>query len=125
MIQFDKREAAALSVELPKLGLKGARVVGDTIVEGGKDLRDVWKRNATETAGEHGRLYPQSIESNLRVSTDFVVEVGPNPAKPQGSMSFEFGSSKQPPHLDGQRAADEVVPLIERRIGTALGLLGL
>lgn len=123
-LNFDTRDAHALRVELPRIGIKGARVIGDVLVEGGKDLRDTWKRNARETAGEHGRLYPESIESNVALSTDFVVEVGPNPDKPQGGMSFEFGSSKQPPHLDGQRAADEVVPRIERRIDSALGLMG-
>ena len=125
MIRFDSHAAAALSVELPKIGMRGARVMGDVLVEGGKDLREAWKRNARETAGEHGRLYPESIESHLVPSLALVVEVGPNPSKPQGSMSFEFGSSKQPPHLDGQRAADEVVPRIEKRIDSALGLLGL
>lgn len=30
--------------------------------------------------------------------------VAPDPGMPQGGMSFEFGSSNQPPHLDGARA---------------------
>ena len=124
MIRFDTHELAALSAAMPKLGIRGGKAIHDVLTEGGRDLRDTWARNAAQTAGEHGRLYPQSIESNIALSTDFVVEVGPNPDKPQGGMSFEFGSSKQPPHLDGQRAADEVVPRIEKRIDSALALLG-
>ena len=125
MIRFDTHELDALAVEMPRLGVKGAKAIHDVLVEGGEDLRDQWAKNATETAGKHGRLYPKSIESNLVISTDVVVEVGPNPNKPQGGMSFEFGSSKQPAHLDGQRAADEVLPVIRGRLTTALFHLGL
>jgi hypothetical protein len=124
MMRVDTHELDSLAIELPKLGFKGGKAMGSVLREGGDDLRDTWKRNARETAGEHGRLYPESIEANVVVSTDFVIEIGPNPDKPQGGMSFEFGSSKQPPHLDGQRALDEVGPRIEKRIDSALGLLG-
>lgn len=119
-LEFDAHELKSLSVDLPKLGRAGAKVMHEVITEGGDQLRDMWKRNAKATAGKHGRLYPESIEANLKISTDIVVEVGPNPAKPQGGMSFEYGSSKQPPHLDGQLAADEIVPAIQGRIQTKL-----
>lgn len=125
LISFDTSDVAALAVDLPKLGVKGAKVMHDVITEGGKDLRDTWKRNAAATSGEHGKHYPNSIEDKLIVSTDIVVEVGPNPDKPQGGMSFENGSVNQPPHNDGKKAADEIVPQLSRRIDSALGLLGL
>ena len=120
MIRFDDRELRTFGAELPRLGVKGARAMHAVIVEGGNELRDKWRDNATETAGEHGRLYPKSIDAKLVPSTDIIVDVGPNPSKPQGGMSFEFGSSKQPPHLDGQRAADEVIPKIAGRATTVL-----
>lgn len=125
MIRVDTRELSSLALEMPRLGRAGAKAMVDVFTDAGEDLRAAWVRNATETAGRHGRLYPKSIESRLLVSTDIVVEVGPNPNKPQGGMSFENGSVNQPPHNDGKKAADEVLPRIERRVVSALGLLGL
>lgn len=125
MIRTDASELASLALEMPKLGAKGAKAISDVLVEGGKELRDLWAANATKTAGKHGRWYPKSIESRLLVSTDIVVEVGPNPNKPQGGMSFENGSVNQPPHNDGKKAADEVLPTIEKKVVSALGLMGL
>lgn len=120
MIHFDTHELDNLAIEMPRLGRKGFKVMADVMTKGGEDLRDKWRENAKETSGEHGKHYPKSIESHLVISTDIVVEIGPNPAKPQGGMSFEFGSSKQPAHLDGQRAADEILPVIQGRAATAL-----
>jgi hypothetical protein len=38
-------------------------------------------------------------------------------------MSFEYGSRNQPPHLDGQRAADAVGPTIDKLVSAAIGQL--
>ena len=120
MIRFEANELREFSAELPRLGVAGGRAMVKVMIEGGNELRDKWRDNAKETAGEHGRRYPDSIEANMRLSTDIVIDVGPNPNKPQGGMSFEFGSSKQPAHLDGQRAADEVLPKIAGQATTEL-----
>lgn len=120
-MSFDKRELDALAVDLAGKGAKGHAVARKVLLQGGDDLRDKWRANATESAGLHGRLYPRSITAEEKFSTDIVVEIGPDTSKPQGGMSFEFGSSKQPPHLDGQRAADVVVPWVERNVLDALG----
>lgn len=125
MITFDTHELATLAVDLGKIGAKSTGVMVKVFKESGDELVKEWAANARETAGEHGRRYPDSIDSEMQLSTDIVIEVGPNPAKPQGKMSFENGSSKQPPHLDGQRAADVVVPRVDRRIDAALAYLGL
>jgi len=121
----DASEVFALSRDLGNLGAKSGLAMYGVFKEGGKDLEKTWRRNAKATSGEHGKHYPDSITTDMRVSTNIEVEVGPDPAKPQGGMSFENGSVNQPPHLDGQFAADEVVPRIDRRIDAALGLLGL
>jgi hypothetical protein len=122
---FDVGDLPQLAVDLPKLGRSGALVMHKVITDAGDDLRDVWKRNATVTSGRHGKHYPKSITATLKVSTDVVVRIAPDPAMKQGGMSFENGSVNQPPHNDGKKAADVVVPKIERRIDSALGLLGL
>lgn len=122
---FDAGGLDALAYDLPKLGFAGARVMDALLAEGAADLRDAWKRNATATAGQHGKHYPDSIESHRLLGTSIVYEIGPNPDKPQGGMSFENGSVNQPAHNDGKKAADEIVPRLTRRIESALGHLEL
>lgn len=125
MIRFDTGELAALSVDLGRTGLRLTGEMQKVFIEAGDDLVDTWANNARATAGEHGKHYPDSIDKDLLISRDIAVEVGPNPAKPQGRMSFEDGSVNQPPHLDGQRAADEIIPRLSRRVEITLGDLGL
>jgi hypothetical protein len=124
-LSIDASELYALSRDLGKTGARSGLAMYAVFKEGGQDLESTWKRNARATSGEHGKHYPDSITTDMRVSTNIEVEVGPDPARPQGGMSFEFGSVNQPPHLDGQMAADEVVPRIDRRIDAALAHLGL
>lgn len=119
----DVSEMRALSRDLGAIGAKATVVMYGVVKDGATDLRDTWKRNARVTAGEHGRRYPDSITMDARVGTRIGFEIGPDPRLPQGGMSFEDGSVKQPPHLDGQRAVDEAVPRIDRRIDGALGFL--
>ena len=122
----DASDLYALSRDLGKIGKIGARatsVMYDVLREGAVDVRDTWKRNARLTSGQHGKRYPDSITMDARVGTSISFEIGPDPRLPQGGMSFENGSVNQPPHLDGQRAADEVIPRINRRIDGALGYL--
>ncbi len=125
MISIDAHELAALAVELPKMGLRAPKVVSGILEEAAHDIEEAWRRNATASAGEHGKLYPATIETERLFGTDIAFEVGPNPSMPQGRMSFEEGSVNQPPHLDGQKALDEVGPNIIRRLDGVLGLLGL
>jgi hypothetical protein len=125
VISLDTHELDALAVDLGKLGAEAVKRLTPVFVEGGEQLVKTWAENARATAGQHGKHYPNSIDMDLAVSTDIVVEVGPNPNKKQGRMSFEFGSVNQPPHLDGQRAADAEIPRIERRIQAALAYLDL
>ena len=120
MVKFDASELREFSADLPKLGVAGAKAMHKVLSAGAVELRDQWRKNAVETSGEHGRLYPKSIVVFPRLSTDVVYDIGPDPRLPQGGMSFEFGSSKQPAHLDGQRAADEVLPKIAGQATTEL-----
>lgn len=112
----DASDLYALSRDFGKTGPALARELYDTYRTAAADLRDEWKRNAKQTAGDHGRLYPESITAEMRVGLSIEAEIGPDPSRPQGGMSFEYGSVNQPPHLDGQLATDRMVPLIERRI---------
>lgn len=113
---FDTSELYALAEDLGAIAGQTFRTVRSVYVEAADDLRDKWRANAKETAGQHGRLYPLAITAEEHVGTRLDFEIGPESNKPQGRMSFEYGSVNQPPHLDGQRAADEMIPTIERRI---------
>lgn len=125
MITFDSHEFSTLAADLGKTGVRVTGVMVKVFHEGANDLVKTWAAYARETSGEHGKYYPDSIDAEQIISSDIAFEIGPNPRKPQGGMAFETGSANQPPHPDGQRAADHEVPLLERRIQTALAYLGL
>lgn len=111
--------AGTMLVSVAALTKEVGKVVRDSAV----DLRDGWKSNAVSTSGVHGKHYPNSIESHMRGPMS--AEIGPNPGKPQGGMSFEFGSRNQPPHLDGARALQveepRFVSALERAAAVVLG----
>lgn len=100
------------------------RRLTSVVEEAAIDVRDAWRENATETAGAHGKHYPRSIQYNMssRAALGDAIEatIRPDGRFRQGGMSFEFGSSNQPPHLDGQRALDSLAHQVERRIASAL-----
>lgn len=72
--------------------------------------------NARRTAGAHGKHYPASITMEMHGASLFggtySGEYGPNPGKPQGGMSFEWGSRNQKPHMDLNRSADLIGPAL-------------
>lgn len=116
VISFDVSGVSRLANDLAKspafIRTQGVKL----ITEGAEDLRDEWRANAEQTSGVHGKHYPKSIQYRLTGNgiSGVGAEVGPL-SGPQSNMSFEFGSSNQPPHLDGQRALDAVGPRLLRR----------
>lgn len=124
-ITFDSHELAALAHDFGKIGAASTKALTPVFADAADDLVTGWASNARATSGVHGKHYPESIDKERLVSTDIAFEVGPNPTKRQGKMAFETGSANQPPHPDGQRAADTVVPTIDRRLAAALAYLGL
>lgn len=123
---IDDSELRILGAQLGTLAAKTATSVSKEIVVGAKVLETVWRANATESSGTHGKLYPKAITTTVSFRAGGLeAEIGPDPDLPQGGMSFEFGSAKQQPHLDGQRAADVEIPKLEARIAhVAGGFLG-
>lgn len=119
MTEFDFRELDALAVNLGDIPVEAAVRVRAVFQEAAGDLKNRWRENAKQSAGTHGRLYPNSITYSTTIGLAGIeAEIGPESGRPQGGMGpgFEFGSVNQPAHLDGQRAADEVIPHLERRI---------
>ncbi len=99
------------------------------IVKDNADLgRDLAATLARESAGKHGKHYHRAITSESTsglglFGNTYSAEYGPDISKPQGGMSFEFGSRNQKPHLDLARSADKIAPSMAedvRKLLTAL-----
>lgn len=113
-------ELAADCAKVPvDLYREGARVVKEGARVGGNVARD----NARRTVGKHGKHYPSAItwDRSARAFVGFgggsiQAEYGPDPARRQGGMSFEFGSRNQPPHLDLAKSADLIGPAFAREV---------
>lgn len=114
MTGFDTSEVKALARDLTRASTRTVRLGDRVLDDAADDLQRRWRQNARRTAGRHGRHYPNAITAE-RVGP-LTYEVGPESARPQGGMSFEYGSRNQPPHLDGNRAADVAFPRTERRL---------
>lgn len=84
--------------------------------EGIRVGNDVAKGYAKQSAGAHGKHYPRAFTTEMHGIVEFggvagiAGEYGPDPAKPQGDMSFEGGSRNQPPHNDLAKSADVIGP---------------
>jgi hypothetical protein len=122
----DASEVYKLAADLSQVGARSVPALRGVMGELGDAFAREWADNARETAGEHGKHYPDSIGSELAFSvTGIDVNVGPDKSKPQGGMGpgFEFGSRNQPPHLDGLRALDGMQVRAERVIESTVGFL--
>ena len=110
---FDTGELRSLVADLGKIPAATFPAVEKVVDEHGEKLRERWASNASATAGDHGKHYPRSITAQIKPGLGTIgVEVGPESGKPQGGMGkgFEYGSRNQPPHMDGNRAADALEP---------------
>ena len=110
--------AASLGVVSGAVTL-GARAV---VERGALNVKQKWAENARGSAGVHAPHYPDSISYDMR---GLDVEVGPDKGAAQGPLGnlLEYGSSKNPPHWDGQRALDDEAPRFERAFGEMLDRL--
>lgn len=106
-------QLAADMADIPPRALKDMRA---TVREGIKVGNSLAKDFARESAGKHGKHYHRAFTTEMGGVVSFggvngiAGEYGPDIAKPQGGMSFEFGSRNQQPHLDLARSADIIGP---------------
>lgn len=100
---------------------RSARPMMAKIVRGmAKEGNRMAKENARRTAGKHGKRYPARFKPNRIDQLTWVY--GPV-GRPQGEMSFEFGSRNQPPHLDLARSADLIGPRMAVNVRYEVGKL--
>ena len=124
MIRGDASEVYRLAARFDRTPAKAVPALRTSMAAVGEAFAKEWADNARETSGEHGKHYPDSIDSELVFCvTSVAVEAGPNTSKKQGGMGrgFEFGSMNQPPHLDGLRALDGMQVRAERIIDATWG----
>lgn len=123
LFRGDASDFYALAADLSGVGAKAVPALRGGMALAGKTVERAWRNNAVATSGEHGKHYPDSIDSELVFDLGGVsVDVGPNASKPQGSMGkgFEFGSVNQPPHLDGAKALAANEAAVEKVVAQAL-----
>lgn len=112
--EFDTSEVRRLIVDLDTQPAKSTKRFQKVVRDAAGGLELLWKQNARDTAGEHGKHYPRAISYDT-FDGGLMAEVGPVSRLPQGGMNFEYGSRNQPPHLDGNRAADDVFRVLPQR----------
>lgn len=117
-IKFITYEVQKLTADIRHADEKAQPRLRNAVEESAKDLRTKWRRNARKTARRHGKWYPSAIGYDM---FDGRAEVGPDALHPrgQGGMAFEYGSRNQPPHLDGNRALDDIEPIFLQRVREA------
>lgn len=110
--------SSSIVADLGKISGRAFRNVHAAVRLGGQQVERDWKANATQTAGEHGKWYPDAIKGRDAGALEYTIE--PDEAMRQGAMSFELGSRNQPPHLDALRAFDGRQAAIRRLIRRAV-----
>lgn len=115
-----------LSADLQRIATEVRPRMRGVVRDGLKVGSTIAKANAKRTAGKHGKRYPSSITSEMGSSLGLFGntisgEYGPDSSRPQGGMSFEFGSRNQPAHLDLARSADVVGPAFLRSVDDEIG----
>jgi len=104
-------DLAADLAQIPPVAVKDmAAVVRKNAREGNK----IAKAFAKESAGVHGKHYHKRFSAEMLSALSW--EYGPE-GRPQGEMSFEYGSRNQPPHLDLAKSADLIGPAFAKDVG--------
>lgn len=123
----DVRELVRLA-EVLTLNLHHAERDMTAIVNrGALNIKNDWRTNARATAGQHGRIYPYSINYDLKAMPGGAsAEIGPDKGLPQGALGnlLEFGSVNNPPHNDGGRALAKEEPLFQAQVESLADRLG-
>ncbi|MGA4864104.1 hypothetical protein ACPB9J_15805 [Streptomyces lavendulocolor] len=106
-INADTRQLNELASVFRVNGVRAQVQARAVVARGALNVKNGWKANAVASSGRHARLYPNSISYDMRPHpTGASAEIGPDKTRPQGALGnlLEFGSSKNPPHMDGARA---------------------
>lgn len=123
-MSVDVSQIQRLSRDLYRAGAGVQARVRAVVERGALNVKNDWRANATATAGRHARLYPSSISYDVRhYPGGAIAEIGPDKGRPQGPLGnlLEYGSSKNPPHMDGARAIAAEAPRFVEQIALVVG----
>lgn len=108
----------SLDRDMRALPAKAARETAKVVRDNARLGNRIAKANAKQSAGRHGKHYHKAFTAEP--IGPFEWEYGPDSARPQGGMSFEYGSRNQPPHLDLNKSADVIGPKLRDDVGDML-----
>lgn len=123
-MSVDVNQIQRVSRDLYRAGAAVQVQVRAVVARGALNVKNDWRANATASAGRHARLYPSSISYDLRhYPGGAIAEIGPDKGRPQGALGnlLEYGSSKNPPHMDGARAIAAEAPRFAQEIAAVVG----
>lgn len=112
----------SLAADAAQVSVKARADMPDVVRRGIRAGNRVAADFAKRSAGEHGKHYYRSFTAEMRPVFNLFGariisgEYGPDIARPQGGMSFEFGSRNQKPHLDLARSADLIGGSLAREV---------
>lgn len=114
-------DAAAAEFERAVAGAH--RDVTGIVRDEGRDIMEDWRENASRTSGRAAKWYVPSIKARSRSLAGLRAEAEVGPDGPGGGVGFEFGSRNQPPHLDGQKAAQVSEDRFPKRVDEWIGAM--
>lgn len=115
-------ETELLAADLATAGIRVEVAGAAVLTKGALNIKNDWRTNASGL--RHAPAYPYSISYDIDVQPGrMTAEIGPDKAKPQGALGnlIEYGSSKNPPHLDGARALAAEEPRFYAALEDATG----
>lgn len=107
-----------LESDMRKITTGARRQFAEVVKKDARTGNAIAKSLARFSAGAHGKHYPNAFTVERLSALSY--EYGPEAARPQGGMSFEYGSRNQPPHLDLNKSADLIGPQLAKDAGKVL-----
>ena len=117
-------EIMGLAADFGKASAGVTRAAAAAFKAEGDTFAKEWQANARTTAGSHAKHYPKTITSEMKLSTNIIIDTGPL-AEGQGLLGriLEFGSATSGAHLDGARALPAAEKRLERSADAQIGPL--
>jgi hypothetical protein len=112
---FDFHELTRLKADIEREAHQIVSETGAVVKKGAMNVKTDWRSNAAASSGRHARLYPATIDFDMK--SDLEAEIGPQ-KRGQGNLGhlLEYGTATSGPHDDGKRAADKEEPRFEKEL---------
>ena len=118
-IRVNTKGLDELAADMAAIPPRAMKDMISTVREGIKTGNVLARDFARRSSGSHGKLYPRAFSAEMKLYGALGLiagEYGPDESRPQGGMSFEYGSRNQKPHLDLARSADVIGGAFAREV---------